>query len=742
MTVIQSLPSYSLGVIATGQSLVSMSAPLIFPILSSACYSVPNYPMVKCSFIEVINANLNINATTSRSIYAIKASVINIQSVSTVTIMNNAYKSTVNVTCNSFSLSLYAVFSFNYRFALSSERVYIFGNLIQANYTQQNGGITILSSANTTVNGYLGGQSIFIQASQLSVNSLSTLNVTPPSPSSSSLLSGAEPKTLPTSNGCWVEKNSSVSCPNGKYSGAFLYNNSIILSSSSSITLKSNLTAPVIVLCSQKVVVSDNVTLASNGMGCPMNAGPGAGLSSGIGFGGGANGGNGGNSFIGTPGGLAYGSYSILSSGSGGGCDSKTTSPYASSSGGGIIAVHVKSRFELYGNLFVDGSNGASGCGAGAAGTVYINAGSMYGRGVISATGGIPVGSSAGGAGGGGVVFLGNYQGKNEGINYDFYGPIDSNGGLANTGQANAGSNGIISYPLCPVGYGSVNQATSDGNFCEVCPTGYYSSSSSNDPCSLCTNAPSTGTYTKSAWTTSDCPYSCETGYVTNDCVTPFQNIINTRLGGFFGFSGMIAGGLALLIAPLLYYRMQRKYGWHDSADKLIFGVRLPRVPWVVRDANGKLKIKMVYLIKPKSVSTVSEVEIKDVESLNIADRKLRLMQKSQEQRINATTFNDIRTAYRLSDSDAPTHACRVYLLGSNHPFQSYGGPWKLPLHRPICLRPMLWRDEYKSFALELNSLATWNWYQIFLRYFLMLILPPIVPYYDVSLASICCSFC
>ncbi len=37
------------------------------------------------------------------------------------------------------------------------------------------------------------------------------------------------------------------------------------------------------------------------------------------------------------------------------------------------------------------------------------------------------------------------------------------------------------------------------------------------------------------------------------------------------------------------------------------------------------------------------------------------------------------------------------------------GGPWVLPPSRPVCLRPMLLRKEYRAFAEDINNLMAWS---------------------------------
>ena len=64
----------------------------------------------------------------------------------------------------------------------------------------------------------------------------------------------------------------------------------------------------------------------------------------------------------------------------------------------------------------------------------------------------------------------------------------------------------------------------------------------------------------------------------------------------------------------------------------------------------------------------------------------------------------DPRTKLRLSEPDLSSHACRIHLLGSNHPLASRGGPWVLPLTLPTTLRPLIKRAAWREFAMDVNA--------------------------------------
>jgi hypothetical protein len=63
------------------------------------------------------------------------------------------------------------------------------------------------------------------------------------------------------------------------------------------------------------------------------------------------------------------------------------------------------------------------------------------------------------------------------------------------------------------------------------------------------------------------------------------------------------------------------------------------------------------------------------------------------------------------------------------------GGPWRMPLSRPACLRPMLKREEYRHFAERINARVEWRLFSWeALSFFVISILaPPLSSYLMVS---------
>jgi hypothetical protein len=69
------------------------------------------------------------------------------------------------------------------------------------------------------------------------------------------------------------------------------------------------------------------------------------------------------------------------------------------------------------------------------------------------------------------------------------------------------------------------------------------------------------------------------------------------------------------------------------------------------------------------------------------------------------------------------------------------GGAWILPPVRPVCLRPLLLREEYKNMAVELNNRVSWQgaWgLEIFIFCFVSLISPSFAAITMVSFQTLC----
>lgn len=63
------------------------------------------------------------------------------------------------------------------------------------------------------------------------------------------------------------------------------------------------------------------------------------------------------------------------------------------------------------------------------------------------------------------------------------------------------------------------------------------------------------------------------------------------------------------------------------------------------------------------------------------------------------------------------------------------GGSWILPISRPPCLRPMLRKIQYKSFAETINKAMSWKLFSVDILFFYLVtfIIPPLSAVYMVK---------
>ncbi len=148
-------------------------------------------------------------------------------------------------------------------------------------------------------------------------------------------------------------------------------------------------------------VVTASGFLFADGRGFTSDMGPGAGTLAAA-AGGGSHGGAGSRSATGILAGTTYGSFTApVTMGSGGGRDTSITN--SGGAGGGVLRLSVDGTLTVDGTVSANGLIGSAGdCGGGAGGSIWLEAGSFDGAGLITANGG--PGRSSGGAGGGGRV--------------------------------------------------------------------------------------------------------------------------------------------------------------------------------------------------------------------------------------------------------------------------------------------------------------------------------------------------
>jgi hypothetical protein len=176
---------------------------------------------------------------------------------------------------------------------------------------------------------------------------------------------------------------------------------------------------------SEDLVIDANSTISATGLGYAIADGPGAGSHHQLGGSGGAHAGRGGPSKVDAAG-LPYGSLQAPSTaGSGGGRGFYAGS--AGGSGGGVLhVICLSGAVTIDGHLEADGEAGAAAGGGGAGGSIYIVADTLYGSGVISASGGdgdFSGGVVAGGGGSGGRIAV-------HAAGFDFTGTFDVTGGF------------------------------------------------------------------------------------------------------------------------------------------------------------------------------------------------------------------------------------------------------------------------------------------------------------------------
>ncbi len=154
------------------------------------------------------------------------------------------------------------------------------------------------------------------------------------------------------------------------------------------------------------VTIDSGGSISADGKGYNSGGGLGAGVAGD--YGGGAGyGGSGGRAHNGAAGGLSYGSIPEPNAlGSGGG---KAPS-YEGGAGGGVIRLTVGGTLTIEGSLTANGI-GAHYAGSGSGGSIYVSAGTLAGKGTISANGGSDTYSySYGGGGGGGRIAVYHVQ--------------------------------------------------------------------------------------------------------------------------------------------------------------------------------------------------------------------------------------------------------------------------------------------------------------------------------------------
>jgi hypothetical protein len=551
------------------------------------------------------------------------------------------------------------------------------------------------------------------------------------------------------------------------------FNNRIILVANKAIYIHSgaSLTSSTMFICSPILDVQFNSTLSTNGRGCKPNTGIGAGAKSTISGGGGGGsseaGGNGGSSENGVPtdGGRAYMTSTYWSTGSGGG-SSAIDIVDLEGSGGGTIFINIANYMILDGTITSTGNIGTEsktenegGGGGGGGGLIVLSTQKLSGSGLISVAGGD--GNSGTFAGGGGGAGLLEIIDKNSVIDetskiahFSYSGQIDSNGGdkgkqtsLSQSSIApTSGNKSEILLPVCGAGYGNHWEDCDEGSsnicnlqICSLCPcklnqscdvgfgssadveckslTCQYNNGGNSDFCKSC-DSPELHLINNQIYKDNnieglvcseknggcnECPAQCVN-------ITPCQtknkcySYIACFLKTYIIYVIPLLFLAVILVFIFLFYRIKIYIWISNLKNKLFYGENksIDTINYFERENNiGVKDDKKIELSVIKNPIYLQE-NINEVTSEEKIRQRKKLITES-------LFFKDRQLGMKLNEDDLPFHACRVYLMGANHPFSSRGGQWKLSRSRPICLRPMLLPDKYEDFANHINDIVSWD---------------------------------
>lgn len=721
--------------------------------MNPACKELGQLSLPMCSSIAAGNATIvcaNITAVdgfpTPEEKMGCKIQADSISFAKSQLMMLNI--SSASITCLDFTLMNYSSLVFDsHVFINATHNVNLAGPVVQTWSSQalsDNATLTIYSEGNVTLS-QLDVIALNVQAKNIDIESRGQIIAANP--------------LSPVSCYMNITTNNSA-C----YFDDYLPN-TIRLHASKYVTLgaESILRASNVFVCSSRMHMNEYAHINSNGLGCSATSGFGAGVTGLLGTpsggGGGGYRGAGGNGMsIANSGGPAYGAFTVLNYGSGGGCGNNGTSLFCQNAGagGGIVSVHVDNLL-LHGNITANGAAGAVGSGGGSGGSVRIYVGEIMGDGYVLANGAAGgSGLSPGGGGGGGEVVLETFHTLKAS---DFSGLISSSGGppgvlllleenvhvhnsqsqraskksvgvQAGAIMASAGQSGVVTLPNCAPGYGNL---ASEGLLCAPCAIGTYSVGG-NGPCLMCTNRPEHAVYTQEKCTTSICPYECDSGYTTNQCYDPFQEFLYDQIG-FGGFIGSCLAFFAVILIPLVYYRYKKYSDWGDK-DKGhldLFGKVF--FDNTEETQSGRFRRRGTQNDHPiLSVDSTFAVENPMFKADTDLSKDFDEKGEARWMRIRNLQYKsgrEGRREFRMMDQDMIFHAYRMNLLGSNEPFSSRGGSWKLPLRRPDCLKPTLIASEYRAFAKQVNKLMEWNMFgaEMMLYYAVLFFTPPFAPY-------------
>lgn len=325
----------------------------------------------------------------------------------------------------------------------------------------------------------------------------------------------------------------------------------------------------------------------------------------------------------------------------------------------------------------------------------------------------------------------------------------------ASTGESypQSGHGGHTLWPVCEPGFGN---CYSSYEICQRCKSGTYSALTNDEQCQACSNKPDHSDYTEDGQTTADCVYECDPGHVNEDCNTPFEEFIN-GLGGLQVVVSVMASLICVIIAPLLAYRFMKQGGYFAkkeiSTKKLLH--RFGNLT-----TGGDNPTERNYLEDEIVGTTISHLHFQEDNNNNVSSDKFsfgvpdvgediepshisEIRQSSKLSRRSLSppkdtvitsrdtrrfrNFKEMRISLKMNYSDLHHHAARIYLWGSNCPFSWTGGPWRLAVYPPVCLKGTIKHKEYKEFAEAINREVTWSeWgWEAVTFFFLSIFTPP-----------------
>ena len=560
--------------------------------------------------------------------------------------------------------------------------------------------------------------------------------------------------------------------------------NYVIIITDSDFTLAPGTTmaASVVLVCSPVIVLHPDSMVTTDGRGCQYNDGYGAGTppaSEGTGGGGGGFGGMGGAGSASAPGGQTFPVGFNLSVGYGGGAAYDLVPYRNASAGGGLIVINGSYHVELEGTLRSCGGHASEDGGGGSGGMVQLYTLMLGGNGSVIVDGGAG-GPEGGGGGGGGIINIDNLDSS---ATYDFKGVISYTGGSALVQQSSIyevlypepGGAGKVGWPICIPGYGNDYDTF---KMCYKCPVDYYKQGYNGNECKKCENKPHHSAYTTPGWTTKECRYECDSGFVGDNCVAPFERFID-GMGGYPVFAASAAGILFVVFAPLLILRMRKKYRQKqimeesESSKSQVFGNMADfhqekTSEWL----NPVLDETLLTENDPSreeyrpSAATPSPTSSKKCTHARrhaaYSSKRCNLLVCVAVGGVlrslrDGATFPELRALCRMADKDLPHHAARVYLWGNNSPFATdgrratiytfpishfcvcviIGGPWYWPLQAPPSLAGMIHAKDYSTFAEFANSMLHWDslGWEAVLFGILSVLLPP---YADSFMVRMC----